>query len=144
VKEQGKSPRKVYAIDNALANFAGFKFSSDSGFGMENLVFLHLKRHQAINPGVELYYWKDTHGREVDFVVKQGLEIRFLIQVCYRTDDIYTLKRELRALQKAMEELRTKKAIVITGDNREGKEKLPCGTVSYVPVQEWLLNKESV
>lgn len=144
MKEQGKSPRKIYAIDNGLANFAGFKFSPDTGFGMENLVFLHLKRYQAMNSDVELYYWKDIHGKEVDFAVKQGTRIKSLIQVCFRTDDIYTRKRELKALQKAMQELHTKSAIVITGDNRKDKEDFAYGTISYVPLQEWLLNKNPV
>jgi predicted AAA+ superfamily ATPase len=144
VKEQGKSPRKIYAVDNGLANFAGFKFSPDTGFGMENLVFLHLKRYQAMNPTIELYYWKDVHGKEVDFVVKQGAKVKALVQVCCRTEDIYTRTRELKALQKAMDEFRTKNAIVITGDNREGEEHVSSGTVNYVPLHQWLLRQEPV
>ncbi|RLE41890.1 hypothetical protein DRJ16_05550 [Candidatus Woesearchaeota archaeon] len=38
VKEQEKSPRKIYAIDVGLANAVGFKFSADFGKVAENIV----------------------------------------------------------------------------------------------------------
>jgi hypothetical protein len=60
VKEQEKSPRKVYAIDTGLANTIGFRFSENTGKLTENLVFWELKRKQAINPELELYYWSSS------------------------------------------------------------------------------------
>lgn len=42
VKEQEKSPRKVYAIDTGLVNTIGFRFSENAGRLAENVVFLEL------------------------------------------------------------------------------------------------------
>ncbi|MEW6618964.1 MAG: ATP-binding protein [bacterium] len=79
VKEQEKSPRKVYAIDIGLANTIGFRFSENLGRLAENLVFLELERRRCAKPNLELYYWKDVHHREVDFVVKEDFKPKELI-----------------------------------------------------------------
>ena len=71
IKEQQKSPRKVYAVDTGLANTIGFRFTQNLGRLAENLVFLELKRKEILQPQLELYYWKDVHHREVDFLIKK-------------------------------------------------------------------------
>jgi len=71
IKEQQKSPRKVYAVDTGLANTIGFRFTQNLGRLDENLVFLELKRKEILQPQLELYYWKDVHHREVDFLIKK-------------------------------------------------------------------------
>ncbi|HBI22667.1 MAG TPA: hypothetical protein DDX84_00265, partial [Nitrospiraceae bacterium] len=87
----------------------------------ENVVFVALKRKQNLNPDMELFYWKDVHHREVDFVIKDGLKVTNLIQVCWNVQDEKTKNRELRSLRKAMEELNVTNATVITGET-EGEE----------------------
>ncbi len=141
VKEQEKSPRKIYAIDTGLCNSVGFRFSENIGRLAENIVFLALKRKQILNPHIELFYWKDVQHREVDFVIKDGLDVSSLIQVCWSMRDDKTKTRELRSLQKAMKELKTDKAIIITED-AEGEEKLNGFTVKTVPLWKWLLTEE--
>src|SRR3989338_6746044 len=74
VKEQDKSPRKIYSIDTGLCNSLGFRFSENIGKLAENIVFLSLKRKQFLEPQIELFYLKDVDHREVDFVVKDGLK----------------------------------------------------------------------
>lgn len=143
VKEQEKSPRKLYAIDMGLCNSLGFRFSENTGRLAENIVYLGLKRKQILNPRIELFYWKDVQHREVDFVIKDGLDITGLIQVCWNTRDEKTRKRELRSLQKAMKELKTGNALIITEDT-EGEEKLNGFTVKTVPLWKWLLKEEGV
>lgn len=138
VKEQEKSPRKVYAIDTGLANTIGFRFSENAGRLAENLVFLELKRKQIINPEMELYYWKDQHHREVDFIIKDGLKVRELIQVCWELSRKETKNREIRALLKAMEEFKLKKALVITEDY-EAEEKIKDKEIAFLPLWKWLL-----
>lgn len=138
VKEQEKSPRKVYAIDTGLSNTVGFKFSENIGRSTENVVFLELKRSQAFSPEREIYYWKDIHHREVDFVVKDGTKITELIQVCWNIDDTQTKERELRSLVKAMVELNTGQAIVITEDY-EGEEAFKGQNIRFIPLWKWLL-----
>jgi len=138
VKEQEKSPRKVYAIDTGLCNTIGFRFSENIGKLVEDLVFLELQRRQAQQPEIELYYWKDIHHREVDFVVKKGQEISELIQVCWNVSDPKTKDREIRSLVKAMDELKKEGATIIT-EEHEGSEDVRGKKITYVPLWRWLL-----
>ena len=143
VKDQEKSPRKIYAIDTGLCNTLGFRFSENIGRLAENIVYLALKRKQILNPQIELFYWKDAQHREVDFIVKDGLNITDLIQVCWSMHDEKTKKRELRSLQKAMKELKITNALIITEDT-ESEETLNGFNVKTVPLWKWLLLEEGV
>ena len=138
VREQEKSPRKIYSIDTGLANTIGFRFSENIGRLAENLVFLELKRKQVTNPELEFYYWKDQHHREVDFVVKDGLKVKQLIQVCWELNRTETRNREIRSLLKAMEEFKLKESLVIT-ENYEAKEKIKNKQIRFFPLWKWLL-----
>lgn len=138
VKAQEKDPRKVYAVDTGLSNAVGFRFSENRGRSAENVVFLELKRRQALNPELELYYWKDVQHREVDFVLKDGLKVKQLIQVCWNVADFKTKERELRSLKKAMAELKCRDALVVT-EEFEGEESLNATKVRFVPLWKWLL-----
>jgi predicted AAA+ superfamily ATPase len=141
VREQEKSPRKIYAIDTGLCNAVGFRFSENYGRLAENVVFVALKRKLNLNPNMELFYWKDIHHSEVDFVIKDGLKVTNLIQVCWNMQDEKTKNRELRSLHKGMKDLNIKDAIIIT-DATEGEEKLNGCTVKIVPLWKWLLAEE--
>ena len=143
VREQEKNPKKVYAIDTGLSNAVGFRFSENMGKLAENVVFLELKRRQALNPEVELYYWKDVHHREVDFVVKEGMRVAQLIQVCWNVDDAQTKERELRSLVKAMNELKVDDALVVTEDY-EAEEAFKGKSVVFAPLWKWLLSSAGV
>ena len=139
VKEQEKSPRKVYAIDTGLANTVGFRSSENSGRLAENAVFLELKRRMYRNPYLEMYYWKSLAQEEVDFAVKENTEVKELIQVCWDISDMHTKKRETKALLKAMDEFKLKKGLIITEDF-EGEEKFDNKKIQYIPLWEWLLD----
>jgi len=141
VREQEKSPRKVYAIDTGLVNTIGFRFSENVGRLVEDIVFLELKRKQAVNPDLELYYWKDQHHREVDFIVKDGLKVKQLIQVCWNPTQKETKSREIRALLKAMVEFNLKEALVITEDY-EAEEKIKTKQINFLPLWKWLLARQ--
>ncbi len=140
VKEQEKSPRKVYAIDVGLANAFGFKFSENKGLIFENLVALELKRKQTLNPLLEVYYWKNLQQEEVDFIVKEGLEVKQLIQVCVDLSKIKTKERELRSLCKALDEFRLEQGLVITEDY-EAEEELKGKKIRFIPLWKWLLSE---
>ncbi len=105
------------------------------GFGQmaENLVFMELKRR-----GKEIYYWKDQKQREVDFVVKDGLKISSLIQVCWNVGDKVTKKREISGLTAAMDTFKLHKGIVITEDYA-GEETVNGLRIAYIPLWKWLL-----
>ena len=87
---------KIYINDTGLASNL-ISFSSDTGKFMENLVFLELKKKE-LNNIFEIFYWKDYQGREVDFVVKEGLKVKQLIQVTYASGRDEIEKREIRSL----------------------------------------------
>lgn len=138
VKEQEKSPRKVYAVDTGLANVIGFRFSENSGRFAENLVFLELKRRTYLNPWLEIYYWKSLEQEEVDFLLKEENQVKQLLQVCWDVQDQNTKKREVKALLKAMKEFNLKEGLIITQDF-EGVEVYEEKKIQYVTLRSWLL-----
>lgn len=100
VKEQIKSPKKVYAIDTGMAGAVGFSFSENRGHLLENQIYLDLKRQ-----GHELFYYRTGNGLEVDFACCTGGKVTRLIQVVQDLGDHKTRNREMRSLLKAMDEV---------------------------------------
>jgi len=138
VKNQQKAPRKVYSIDVGLSNAVGFRFSKNIGKIAENIVAVELKRKQSRNLLTEIYYWKDYQQNEVDFVIKEGLKIKGLVQVCWDISSVETRKRETRALLKASKELKCNNLLIITGEY-EDEEKVGNKKILYTPLWKWLL-----
>ena len=135
VKEQERTMAVVYAVDNGLGNLLGFAFSKDEGWSYQNIVANQLiKRYGKRN----IFYWMSSTKEEVDFVVKKGLKVNQLIQVCYNIEDYDTKKRELKALVKASKELKCNNLLIIT-DNKEGEEKINRKKITFIPLWKWLL-----
>jgi len=134
LKEQLKSPKKIYCIDTGLANAVGFKFTENTGGTMENLVAIELIRR-----GSEIYYWKNHFGEEVDFVVKEGYRIKQAIQVTYVSSKKELEGREMKALVKASKELKCRNLLAITWDY-EGTEKYQNKKIKFLPLWKWLLS----
>ncbi len=76
----------------------------------------------------------------MEFVVKEGLKIKELIQVCYNIDNYDKKKREIKSLLKASRELKCKNLSIITGDY-SGEEKKKGRKIKFVPLWEFLLEK---
>jgi uncharacterized protein len=140
-KEQEKSPRKVYAIDVGLANTVGFRFSQNMGRLAENLVFLELKRKEMLASNLEIYYWKDVSHREVDFLIKEDLKVRQLIQVCWEVNRPETKNREIRSLLKAIKEFNLEEGLIIT-DDYTAEENIQGKKINYIPLWEWYLKED--
>lgn len=138
VKEQDKSPRKVYSIDTGLSNTIGFRFSANKGRLAENIVFLELARRVAYDPSLELFYWKDEKHREVDFLVKKDLKAHQLIQASWDISGYKTKEREVKSLLLGMEDLNKSEGLIIT-DDFEGEERIDKKTLRYTPLWKWLL-----
>ena len=137
-REQIKSPKKMYVIDTGMANAVSFKFSEDIGNMMENTVAVELLRQKSNSISrIEVYYWKDTQHREIDFVIKEGPDISQLIQVCYNINDLKTRERELRSLVGAAKELNCNNLLVITWDY-DNTEEYNGNSIRYVPLWKWL------
>lgn len=140
VKKQVGYNKKIYCIDNGLALSAGFRSSPDKGALYENLAAIALKK-QEIAGRISLFYWKSQQNEEVDFVLKEGLHVMRLIQVCADISNPNTLKREMRALIKASQELRCDDLLLLNNriDRNEimkwqGVERL----IRLMPLWKWL------
>ncbi|OGQ47781.1 MAG: hypothetical protein A3H42_01790 [Deltaproteobacteria bacterium RIFCSPLOWO2_02_FULL_46_8] len=132
LKEQIRKPKKIYAIDTGLINAIVPKISLNIGRLMENTVFLELKRR-----GMDVYYYTDGHC-EVDFVIKDGLKIKKMIQVCYSIESLETKEREIKSLVKAQAKLECQGSTVITWDT-EGDETVKNTKIQFIPLWKWLL-----
>ncbi|MCD6145429.1 MAG: ATP-binding protein, partial [Methanosarcinales archaeon] len=126
------SPKKVYCVDTGLRNVVSFKFSEDIGRTIENLVFIELKRRSS---QTEIYYWKNRG--EVDFVIKNGMKVEELIQVCYSVNE-ETEKRDVSALVAAMDEFGLAEGLIIT-DDIEREEEIGDRRIVFMPLWKWLL-----
>lgn len=109
-------PKKIYLCDTGLTKVV--RYSEDIGKLMENTVFLELLRLKNQNPLIEIFYWKDYQQREVDFVVKEGEQIKQLIQVTYDLNP-ENEKREIGNLLRASKELKCNNLMIITWDQNE-------------------------
>ena len=97
-----------------------------------------MRRKHYFNPLLDVYYWHDRQQREVDFVVREGFEVRDLIQVCYDVEDLSTKKREINALLKASKEIGCKNLHIITWDY-EGVKEMEGRKVEITPLWRWFL-----
>ncbi|MDW8234644.1 MAG: DUF4143 domain-containing protein [Roseiflexaceae bacterium] len=109
VKRQQIAPKKVYAIDTALANAVGFFVSPNTGRLLENLVFLALQRRAP-----EVYYYSTPGGYEVDFYLPQTGE---LIQVSQNLAQPAVREREVRALTRALRRLGLTRGLILTDES---------------------------
>lgn len=133
IKDQMQYPKKAYCIDTGLINAIIPKFSENIGRLYENIVAIELKRRNK-----EIYYWKDKDDKEVDFVVKDGLKVKELIQVCYDIKDEKTKEREVKALIKASNELKCNDLIVVT-EYHKNEEKIDSKKIKFISLWDWLL-----
>jgi len=134
-----KSPRKVYAVDNGFITAKAIQHSPDKGRLMENLVFVELVK-RGVKPNKDLFYYKTRNDREIDFVVKNGINITDLIQVCYGAITPDVEQRETKALLEAGGELKVNKLTVLTWDEKRAIEKNGM-TIQFKPLWEWLLEE---
>jgi uncharacterized protein len=136
LKKQFVSEKKIYCVDNGLADAVAFKFSSNRGKYLENAVYMELKRR-----GKEIYYYKTENGLEVDFITRGKKQNVELFQACAEMSHEAARKRELKALDAAMEELKVKKALIITEDEEETM-KSGGKTIEVIPAYKWMLRQE--
>lgn len=138
LKQQIIAPKKIYVMDHGFANFLSFKLTKNLGRLFENVVCTELFNRCSIKYDVNIYYYKNSKGNEVDFVIKGKGKVEQLIQVCYDIDDIKTKEREIRSLIKASKELKCNNLLVITDDYDE-EEKVERKKIKYIPLWKWLL-----
>ncbi|MFH1030168.1 MAG: ATP-binding protein [bacterium] len=134
IKDQLQYQRKISIIDNGFIEALSLKFSKNYGRFFENLAHIELKRR---NKGT-IFYWRDAKHREVDIALKQDLEIKSLIQVCYDLTSLGTKKRETDSLIKAGNELNCENLFILT-NNYNAEEVIQKKKIQYVPFWKWLI-----
>jgi predicted AAA+ superfamily ATPase len=131
---QAVNPKKVYAIDHALAMAFSEATGDNRGLCFENMVYIELRRRSQ-----QIFYYKTRRGGEIDFAVGPDHSI-LLIQVCWELRP--TRDREIRTLIEAMEELECNEAQIITAWEEETiVNELSGKTIRVVPAYKWLLER---
>ncbi len=140
LKRQVNSDKKIYCIDNGLANAKGFQVFDNQGNQHENVAAVELWKTHANN----LFYYKSQQGGyEVDFVIRKGYTVDQLIQVCFSLEKPETRSREFRALAAASRDLKCDNLVVLTGDYESTESFEWFGTkktIKCIPLWKWLLN----
>jgi len=81
-------------------------------------------------------------GKEVDFLIKKGLNIEEAIQVSYNLNYKKTLDREIESLLIAKDEFKIKHLSIITEDEEAEKE-IGDVKIKIIPLWKWLLIKRN-
>lgn len=134
------APRKVYPIDTGLIHTFPGRGTKDIGRLYENIVAIELLRKRAVLPDLGIYYWQDYSGKEVDFVLKRGMSVSQLIQVCFGLENYDTKMREYKSLVKASDELKCDDLLIITSE-KKGTEAIKDKKIKVIPLWEWLLRQ---
>jgi len=138
LKEMKKADRKVYVVDTGFVSVRSMELSANSGRQLENMVFVELLRRGFSISKKDLFYYRTSNGKEIDFVTKKGTSLGELIQVSYDISRPKTRQRELDALVIASEELGCNNLTLITWDadgitNYKGKD------IKIVSAKNWFL-----
>ncbi|MGB9500492.1 MAG: ATP-binding protein [Dissulfuribacterales bacterium] len=133
VSKQNANAKKIYCIDHSMAASVAPKITVDNGRRLENMIFLHFRRHSD-----EIYYYRTAKRHEVDFVWIDKEHNKNLVQVSLTMEDTKTRNREVTSLCGAMEELGLKNGKIITFDEEEIVKKGD-KTIEIVPAWKYLL-----
>jgi predicted AAA+ superfamily ATPase len=141
IKERKQYPKKLYVVDNGIVRAIYPDAEKSFGRLMENSVAVELLRRKE-GSKFEIFYWKEygkRNGNEVDFVIREGMSIKKLIQVTYANSKDEIEKREVENLIKASEELKCKDLLIITWDY-EGELEVESRKVKCLPLWKWLIS----
>ncbi len=134
IKDKSQYPRKSYLGDTGFMYSINGKI--DWGRLYENIVFLELRRRVSQNE--EINYWKNKAGIENDFIIREGLRVKEIMQVVYELENRETKDREIKGLVACAKELDLKNGLIITKDF-ESEEKVEGIKIKFVPLWKWLL-----
>ena len=130
--KQKVSSSKPYVSDNSFLKSIAFNFTENEGKRLENIVFLKL-----LMDGKEIFYHLDK--KECDFVIKEGLQIKTVIQVCFDMSHVSTRKREIEGLIQAMSKYKLKEGLILTMENEETIN-MDGSKIIIMPVWKWLMH----
>jgi predicted AAA+ superfamily ATPase len=128
---QHVNPKKIYAVDQGIITAYSIKPFFEEASRLENAVFCALRRSCT-----QIFYYHTQTKHEVDFVTVSEKGDISLYQVCHDISQEDTRKRELRALQVAMQELEQKTSFLITDDTEETIQDSN-STIYCIPFWKW-------
>ena len=133
-KQESLRYKKNYVIDPSFIYALSDSFSQNTGLIYENIVALELMRRRNIY-NFEVFYYKKQY--EVDFVIKENLKIKELIQVSFDIEAPETRNREINSLIAASNDLKAEKLTIISKnysaeENKNGKK------IVFIPLLKWL------
>ena len=114
---RNRADKKVYFVDNGLANILTIGLSSNNGKLLENAVFIFLRTKFGDIFNESIFYHKNT--KECDFLLVDKHKVLTAIQVSYDVSSKQTLTRETEGLINAMEYYGLKTGYIITFDNED-------------------------
>lgn len=140
-----RSSSKVYAVDPGMFTAFSRAASKEQGQRLETAVFNKLRRvaPQARSGSLaRLTFELEGSLHEVDFVMGDALlgDMFELVQVSIDLSNPKTRRRELAALEAAMEKYGVRESTVVTMDSEETVG-MSSGTVRVVPAWKWLLDE---
>ncbi|MBL4818630.1 MAG: ATP-binding protein [Deltaproteobacteria bacterium] len=133
-RKSGLKPKKIYPVDPGLTTAYTLKDSMEHAARLETAVFVHLRKQ-----GQPIFYFDMPSGYEVDFLIQKDNGTIELTQACLSIKDPDTKKRELRALEEAMQILQVKQATIVTLDESE-EIIVQSGLIRCVPFMIWSSN----
>ena len=113
-----------------MVNVNSASFTDDKGRQVENLIYLHLRRHYK-----DIFYF--AAKGECDFVVSNKGNIHTVIQVCYNLN-ADNLGRELNGMVEALEYFKLNEGLLITHAQRDHFEK-DGKKITVLPAHEYLI-----
>ncbi|MEM4098870.1 MAG: ATP-binding protein [Candidatus Micrarchaeaceae archaeon] len=134
IKDIKQYPRKSYSGDTGF--YYGITGRTDLGLPFEALIFLELRRR--LKPGNEIAYWKNKNGAEADFLIKQGIAVKEIVQVAYAINEKETKNREVTGAIEACKAFGLKRATIITSGT-ESEHSYEGIKIRFRNVVDWLL-----
>ncbi|MGA2091384.1 MAG: DUF4143 domain-containing protein, partial [Endomicrobiales bacterium] len=129
-----KNP-KIYFFDMGFRNYLinnmnRLEQRPDAGAVVENTVFVRL--NELFEKPVDIHFWRTKTGAEVDFVIKNGVEL-FPIEVKFSAFD---MPRVTRGYMSFLEAFKPKKGLVLTknywGRLHKDASEILCAPVYYL------------
>lgn len=122
LKLMKKAPRKVYIVDNGFVTSKAFSLSDNMGRLLENQVFIELLR-RGYDVEKTMFYYRSRNDKEVDFILRNGMHIERLVQVCYDMSSPKTEKREVDSIVECAGELKCNNLVIVTYNEKRTIEK---------------------
>jgi predicted AAA+ superfamily ATPase len=130
MKESLTKPRKIYAFDTGMQQYASKSFSEDAGRLAETAIAIELR-----NRKFELYYWKGK--REVDFITKKKTEL-IPINVCFAKQ---IPSREFEGIIEFCKKKRLKSAIILYAGKKQKQTKDGINILAE-NIEKWMLRRK--